>query len=220
MIGTTIRWLRFFSLFITLFLPSLYVAVITYHQEMIPTKLLISMAAAREQVPFPALIEALIMEVTFEVLREAGIRLPRQIGTALSIVGALVIGEAAVFAGLVSQPMVIVVALTGIASFTIPYYGGIAIRLLRFPIILSAGMLGFLGIMLGSILTILHLSSLRSFGLPYLTPLAPSKPQDMKDVLFRAPLWALNTRPNLASEVINHRQAPVQKPNSKDKDEV
>lgn len=120
-IATVARWLRYLSLLITLFLPSFYVALLTFHQEMIPTKLLMSMAAAREPVPFPAFVEALIMVVSFEILREAGIRLPRQIGSTVSIVGALVIGEAAVAAGLVSQPMVMVVAFTGIASFTIPY---------------------------------------------------------------------------------------------------
>ncbi|WP_240689014.1 spore germination protein [Ammoniphilus sp. YIM 78166] len=213
-IGSMIRWLRYIFILIALHLPSIYVAVLTFHQEMIPTTLLLSMAASREQVPFPALVEALIMEVTFEALREAGIRLPKQVGAAVSIVGALVIGQAAVQAGIVSAPMVIVVALTGIASFTIPRYSaGVAMRMLRFPVILLAGSLGLLGVMLGIILILTHLCKLRSFGVPYLSPMAPMQFQDMKDVLFRAPLWKQNTRPRLTGDYNRRRQSPNQKPN-------
>nr|WP_240374992.1 spore germination protein [Bacillus piscicola] len=212
--STLIRWLRYAFLVISLLLPSFYVAVITFHQEMVPTALLISMAASREQLPFPALIEALIMEVTFEALREAGIRLPKQIGAAVSIVGALVIGESAVTAGIVSAPMVIVVALTGIASFTIPRYSqAIALRMLRFPMIILAGTLGILGIMLGIIAIVIHLSTLRSFGVPYLSPMAPMKSGEMKDTLARAPWWKLNARPHFTGAYNEHRQSASQKPN-------
>ncbi|WP_246206581.1 spore germination protein [Virgibacillus ihumii] len=215
MIGTAIRWLRYLFLVISLLLPSLYVAVLTYHQEMVPTSLLISMAASREQVPFPALIEVLIMEITFEALREAGLRLPKQVGSAVSIVGALVIGEAAVSAGIVSAPMVIVVAITGIASFTIPRYSAsTAFRMLRFPMILLAGTFGLLGIMLGIILIIVHLSTLRSFGVPYLSPMAPMMPDDMKDVLVRAPWWKLDLRPHFTGKYNKYRQSLNQKPKS------
>ena len=119
-VSTFTRWLRFTFAFIALLLPSLYVGILTFHQEMIPTTLLIRIAKSREEVPFPALVEAILMEITFEALREAGIRLPKQVGAAVSIVGALVIGQAAVSAGLVSAPMVMVVAITGIASFMMP----------------------------------------------------------------------------------------------------
>ncbi|WP_134701152.1 spore germination protein [Ammoniphilus sp. YIM 78166] len=220
MIGTVIRWLRYVFLVISLLLPSVYVAVLTYHQEMVPTTLLISMASSREQIPFPALVEALIMEITFEALREAGVRLPKQVGAAVSIVGALVIGQAAVQAGIVSAPMVMVVAITGIASFTIPRYtAGIALRMLRFPMIIMAGMLGLLGVMLGLIIMLTHLCSLRSFGVPYLSPMAPMKFRDMKDVLMRAPWWMLNTRPHLTGEDNKYRQAPDQKPDPRLGDE-
>lgn len=213
LIGTAIRWLRYLFIVISLLLPSLYVAVITYHPEMVPTTLLISMAASREQIPFPALVEVLIMEITFEALREAGLRLPKQVGSAVSIVGALVIGEAAVSAGIASAPMVIVVAITGVASFTIPRYeASIAIRMLRFPMILLAGTLGLLGIMLGIITIVVHLCTLRSFGVPYLSPMAPMKANDMKDVLIRAPWWKLNTRPHLTGEYNKYRQSTDQKP--------
>lgn len=218
--ATAVRWLRYLFLVMSLLLPSLYVAVITYHHEMVPTTLLISMAASREQVPFPALVEALMMEITFEALREAGLRLPQQVGSAVSIVGALVIGEAAVSAGIVSAPMVIVVSITGIASFTIPRFPlAFALRMLRFPMILLAGTLGLLGIMLGIITIVIHLCTLRSFGVPYLSPMAPMKVKDWKDVLIRAPWWKLNTRPHLTGEYNETRQSPGMKPDPTQGDE-
>ncbi|MFZ7947017.1 spore germination protein [Bacillus sp. S3] len=186
-----IRFIRYILFNTTMYLPSIYVALTTYHPKLIPTTLLISVAAAREGVPFPAIIEALIMEFVFEGLREAGIRLPKAVGSAVSIVGALVIGQAAVQAGIVSAPMVIVVATTGIASFSIPRYNlGTALRLVRFPMLLLAGMFGLYGIVIGFIALTIHLVNLRSFGVPYFTPLAPQIPGDLKDVLFRAPRWA------------------------------
>jgi hypothetical protein len=219
-VGTAIRWLRYLFLAISLLGPSLYVAVVSFHQEMIPTSLLLTMANSREQVPFPALVEALLMETVFEALREAGARLPKQIGAAVSIVGALVIGQAAVAAGIASSPMVMVVAITGIASFMAPRFTvGIAVRLLRFPIMVLAGFLGLLGLMLGVIVIFNHLLTLRSFGVPYMSPLAPMKGRDMKDVLLRAPRWALNTRPHLTGEWNQYRQAPGQQPNPTKGDE-
>ncbi len=188
LMSTFIRWLRYAFYFISLLLPSFYIAITTYHQEMIPTVLLLSIAKAREEIPFPALIEALIMELVFEALREAGIRLPKQVGAAVSIVGALIIGQAATSAGIVSAPMVIVVAATGIASFMIPRYSaGIASRLLRFPIMIMSGTMGLIGLMLSLILIIVHLSGLRSFGTPYFSPLAPASGGLLRDVLWRAP---------------------------------
>ncbi|QPA33193.1 spore germination protein [Anoxybacillus caldiproteolyticus] len=213
LISTVIRWMRYIFLLISLLLPSLYVAILTFHQEMIPTTLLISIAASREMIPFPALVEALLMEVVFEALREAGLRLPKQAGAAVSIVGALVIGQAAVQAGLASSPLIMVVALTGIASFTIPRYTtGIALRMLRFPMILLAGTLGLLGIMLGLLMILTHMATLRSFGVPYLSPMAPMQVREMKDVLIRAPWWKLNTRPRLTRTDNIQRQGPDQKP--------
>jgi hypothetical protein len=186
-----IRLVRYVLFNTAMYLPSIYVALTTYHPKLIPTTLLISIAAAREGVPFPAIIEALIMEFVFEGLREAGIRLPKAVGSAVSIVGALVIGQAAVQAGIVSAPMVIVVATTGIASFAIPRYNlGTALRLVRFPMLLLAGVFGLYGICIGFIALTIHLVNLRSFGVPYFTPVAPQIPSDLKDVLFRAPRWA------------------------------
>jgi spore germination protein KA len=194
--STAIRWLRYLFLLIALLLPSLYVAVMTFHQEMLPTTLLLSIAASRETVPFPAIIEAFLMEIAFEGLREAGVRLPRPVGQAISIVGALVIGQAAVQAGLVSAPMVIIVSITGIASFIIPSYSqSISIRLLRFPIMILAGTLGLYGVLLGILMILIHMARLRSFSIPYLAPVAPMHPRDLKDIFIRVPWWSMIERP-------------------------
>jgi spore germination protein KA len=200
-IGMAVRLLRYVSFIISLLGPSIYIAAITFHQEMIPTPLLISLAAQREGVPFPAVVEAFMMEVTFEILREAGVRMPRAIGQAVSIVGALVLGQAAVQAGIISAAMVIVVAITGIASFAIPAFNmSISIRLLRFMIMLLAASFGFYGIAISNIIIIAHLCSLRSFGVPYMAPLAPFIPVDQKDAILRLPLWSFLSRPRLTSQ--------------------
>ncbi|KQX64682.1 MULTISPECIES: spore germination protein [unclassified Paenibacillus] len=188
-----VRLIRYLFFAIALVLPSFYIAVITYHHEMLPAQLLISIAGSHEGVPFPTFIEALLMEITFEALREAGVRLPKQVGQAVSIVGALVIGESAVQAGIVSTAMVIVVAITAIASFTIPAFSvGISIRLMRFPLMLLGAVLGLYGIMLGLLALLVHLCSLSSFGVPYFSPIAPFKWRSMKDLIVRAPIWAMN----------------------------
>jgi len=195
-IASLLRWLRYIFMFLSLTTPALYVAVTTFHQELLPTTLMLSVAAAREAIPFPAVIEAFIMEITFEALREAGIRLPKAVGSAVSILGALVVGQAAVQAGIVSAPMVIVVSITGIASFTIPRFNGaIAIRMLRFPILIAASLFGFYGIFICLMILLGHLASLRSFGVPYLSPLGPLSYGDLKDVLIRAPWWKMQKRP-------------------------
>ncbi|MCM3628315.1 spore germination protein [Paenibacillus glycanilyticus] len=212
-IATFVRWIRFLFLFIAIFAPSLYVAVTTFHQEMIPTNLVLSIASSREAVPFPALFEALSMEIVFEALREAGIRLPKQIGQAISIVGALVIGQAAVQAGIISAPVVIIVSITGIATFAIPRYSfASGVRLLRFPILFLAGTLGLYGIVLGFLCIVLHVASLRSFGVPYLTPLGPVTVTSLKDVLIRVPVWARGKRPGAAGTSDSVRVPAGQKP--------
>ncbi|NOU94600.1 spore germination protein [Paenibacillus sp. LMG 31456] len=195
-ISTLIRWLRYIFVVLSLLTPGLYVAITTFHQDLLPTTLLLSIATSRESIPFPAVVEALIMEITFEALREAGIRLPKTIGSAVSILGALVVGQAAVQAGIVSAPMVIVVSITGIASFTIPKFNGaIAIRMLRFPIIFAAALFGIFGIFIMVMFIIGHMANLRSFGVPYLSPIGPLSSSDMNDVLIRAPWWKMVKRP-------------------------
>ena len=190
------RMLRLSAFLLALLLPSLYVALISYHHEMIPTPLLLTIAATRQNVPFPAFLEALIMEATFELLREAGLRLPRAVGPAVSIVGALIIGDAAVRAGLVSTPMVVVVAFTGIASFVSPSYNaGIVIRIARFGFLFASGLLGFLGIVIALLLMMIRMASLSSFGLPYLSPMAPLNLRQMTDIIVRRPWFKNFQRP-------------------------
>ncbi len=209
-IGSLIRILRYIAFVIALVLPALYIAITTFHQELLPTDLILAIASARQGVPFPALVEALLLETLFEVLREAGIRLPRVIGQAVSIVGALVVGEAAVSAGLVSPAMVIVVAMTAIASFATPVFSvAISARILRFVFMIAASMVGLFGIQIVALLLLLHLVSLRSFGVPYLSPIAPYQRSDLKDVVMRAPLWLMWTRP----EAINVQDRVREEPN-------
>ncbi|MDT3425647.1 spore germination protein KA [Paenibacillus forsythiae] len=197
-IAILMRLIRYGSFIILLFGPSMYIALTTFHYEMIPTVLLVSLLAQRENVPFPALIEALLMEGVFEILREAGIRMPRAVGQTVSVVGGLILGQAAVEAGFVTPAMVIVVSLTGIASFAIPAYNmSIAGRIVRFGYMILAGMFGFYGITLGMIVTIAHMNSLRSFGVPYLSPFVPLSFREQQDTLLRLPLWFI--RPGTVS---------------------
>lgn len=217
--STLIRFLRYLAFAISLLGPSIYIAVTTFHQEMIPLPLLITITRSRADVPFPAIIEALVMEITFELLREAGIRLPQPVGPAVSIVGGLVIGQGVVQAGIVSQTMVIVVALTGIASFSIPTYNSaVSLRFLRFPFMLLAAVLGVYGIIMGILVMLIHLASLRSFGVPYLTPFAPVSFSDLKDTFVTTPLWATTKRPAfIQKNNINRMKKNIrQKPGSKD----
>lgn len=213
-IASLVRFLRYVSLMLALITPAAYIAVTTFHQEMLPTPLLTNIAAQREAIPFPAIVEALLMEVTFEILREAGVRMPRAVGPAISIVGALVLGDAAVQAGIVSPAMVIVVAITAIASFVFPRYNlSIAVRILRFGFMFAAATFGLFGIILGLIIMVLHLCSLRSFGIPYLTPMGPFIRKDQKDTFFRFPLWSLHKRPHLINQKdLVREDTPAPKP--------
>ncbi|AMA72991.1 spore gernimation protein GerA [Aneurinibacillus sp. XH2] len=205
--GSLIRAMRYGATFTALFLPALYISLISYNQGLIPTKLAISIAATREGVPFPSLIEALMMEVIIEILREAGVRLPKPVGQAVGIVGGLVIGQAAVEAGIVSPIMVIVVALTAISSFAFPQYGaGIAIRMLRFGMMMSAAVLGLYGVILFFILINAHLVKLKSFGVHYTASFTPYRPKDWKDMVIRAPLMMMKQRPEMNKTQDRKRQ--------------
>lgn len=188
------RITRFLAYLISILAPALYVALSTFHQELIPTPLLLSMAAAHEGVPFPSVVEAGIMIIAFEILREAGVRLPRTVGQAVSIVGALVIGESAVSAGLIGAPMVIVVALTAVSSFVVPSQTDSG-AVIRFILLILAGAMGGFGIATGLFAVFIHMASIRSFGTPYLSPLAPHSISDMKDTFIRAPIWTMLKRP-------------------------
>lgn len=183
-----VRIMRYVFFFVSLILPSAYVAITTFHPEMVPFSLLVSIAASRDVVPFPALVEALIMEVAFEVMREAGQRIPSTIGQTISIVGAIVLGQAAVQAGIVSAPMVIIVAFTGISSFMSPHFSlTLAVRFLRFALLITSAMFGLLGLLIGVFILFIHLMTLQSFGTPYLSPFTPYKKGQMKDALGRSP---------------------------------
>lgn len=192
--ATLIRIFRVLSFLVSIFAPALFVALTTFHQELIPTALLFTMAAAREGIPFTAVTETMIMLLTFEILREAGLRLPQAIGQTISIVGALVMGDAAIAAGLVGAPLVITIAFTAVCTFAVPALNDQQ-TLLRWLFLAAASLLGGFGIALGVILLVLHVISLRSFGFSYLAPFAPFEPADLKDTVIRAPLWLMRRRP-------------------------
>lgn len=169
-----LRFLRFLAVAITLFLPGIYVALTSFHQEILPTELLFSIISSRENVPFPVIVELLIMEISFELIREAGIRVPSPIGSTIGIVGGIIIGEAAVSANIVSPFLVIIVAITGIASFAIPDFSfGFHLRVFRFVFIFLGFAFGFLGIGIGIFAYITILCSIKSFGVPFTSPFTP-----------------------------------------------
>ncbi|MCT4508988.1 MAG: spore germination protein [Tepidibacter sp.] len=199
-ISSFVRIIRLVATAFSLFLPSMYIAISSYHPDMLPTDLAVYLAATRQGVPFPAFTEAFIMEATLELLREAGVRLPRAIGSTIGIVGGLVIGQAAVQAGIVSPLMVIIVAITAISSFAIPSYNmAIGFRIIRFVLMLLASVLGLYGIILGFLVTLINLANLRSFGISYLEPLCSvgENLKDLKDSIVRAPIPSMNLRPKM-----------------------
>ncbi|MBP2631756.1 MAG: spore germination protein [Firmicutes bacterium] len=206
-----IRLLRWLSFSIAVFLPSVYVALTTFHQEILPPALLFSIAAAQGGTPFPAAFEAILMQIIYEILKEAGVRLPRPVGQAISIVGALVIGEAAVTAGLIGAPMVVIVALTAISSFVVPSLGDVNV-MLRLGLLILSGFSGLYGIIMGFIVVLIHQCSLRSFGIPYMSPIAPGNLSAMKDVFVRVPWWAMLTRPTFFATKNRKRQKDGQIP--------
>ncbi|MBP7868544.1 MAG: spore germination protein [Firmicutes bacterium] len=190
--------LRVIAFWTSILLPGAFVAVLTFHHELLPTSLLLRIVGDRAGVPFPVIAEVFLMELTFELLREAGLRLPRAVGSAVTIVGALVLGEAAINAGLVSPSVIIVVATTAIASFILPTFSfDISARLLRFAFIVAGGSIGLFGVQYGIIIVVLILAGRRSFGHPYLAPVAPFIGGGWKDYLFRTWHWAKTMRPKL-----------------------
>ena len=220
LVASVIRTIRYIAFFLTLIVPAGYIALATFHQEMIPTQLLISIAAQREGVPFPAFVEALFMEITFEILREAGVRMPRVIGPAISIVGALVLGQAAVEAGLISAVIVIIVSITAISSFALPNYTmSNSIRIIRFALMILSAIFGLYGVFMGLIILILHLSKLKSVGVPYLAPIATTTKNGIKDTIFRYPIWNNKYRPVESSNDQSPRVDPKNPVTSDQKEE-
>ncbi|MBM7839542.1 hypothetical protein JOC54_002822 [Alkalihalobacillus xiaoxiensis] len=194
--ASLLRIIRIAAVLFSIFATPLYVAVLTYHPEIIPQDLFANLIVSRTAVPFPPIIEALFLEVTIELLREAGARLPTKVGQTIGIVGGIVIGTAAVEAGLTSNVLLIIVALAALASFTIPVYRmGTTIRIVRFPFIIAAQVWGLIAIALFSIFIITHMLSLTSLGRPYMEPIYPFSLKDMKDSLIRLPVALQNVRP-------------------------
>lgn len=194
--GTAIRFIRLLGLFIATSLPAFYVAILSFHHAMIPTRLVLALARSRMGVPFPVMVEAIIMEGIIEFLREATTRLPGTIGQTIGIIGTLVIGQAAVAAKLVSPAMIIIVAMTAIGAYITPNYSTTySIRFIRFPLIIAAATFGAFGIAALWLAVVIHLAGLESFGIPYLAPIAPFKLSDIKDTIVRVPLWAMKKRP-------------------------
>jgi len=196
------RFLRFVGAFLAVALPAFYIAIALYHPAMIPLLMLSRLAEASQAVPFPAVLEIFLLDAAFELLREAGIRLRSASGGTIGIVGGLIIGQAAVEAGLVSPIVVIVVAMTSIATFAIPNISLVySFRLVKYGLLLASAMFGFLGLGLGLILTLVHLASLNSFSFPYLMPFASAEMngyQELKDSIFRFPLSSFKKRPFFA----------------------
>lgn len=193
------RLLRIFAFFLSTSIPAVYVALTTFHQEMIPTPLLLGISAAREGVPFPTVVEALLMLLAFEILRESGVRLPAPIGSSISFVGALILGQAAVEARFVSAPIVIVTALTGLSNFLTPKMIGAVITIRLIFLVLSS-FLGLYGYIFGVIGLFIHLMSMRSFGIPYMLNIGSLNMQEVKDTVIRAPWWLMYYRPKLIAK--------------------
>ena len=190
-----LKILRIIAAFITLLLPGIYIAVLTYHTELVPTALLFTIASSRNSVPFPAIFELLLMELSFELIREAGLRIPTPIGPTIGIIGALVLGDAAVSANLVSPVLIVLVALTGICSFAIPDFSlNFTFRIYKFAYIFLGYFAGLFGIALGLFIQVAILCNLRSFGAPYLAPYAPMTNLKSSISYFVHPIWRRETR--------------------------
>lgn len=213
-LATLVRIFRYVAFGISILAAPIYVALVTFHQDLIPTQLLLTIASAREATPFPTAAAVIGLGLVFEILREAGVRLPRPVGQAVSIVGVLVVGQAAVAAGFVESTTVIIISLTAISSFLNPTLteAGIVIRLL---LTIIAGTFGGYGVGCGALALLVHLTALRSFGSPYLSPVVPSDAEAiLQDVVARAPLWSARVRPREVTGLHTHRVEAGQGPRS------
>lgn len=207
LVGSFFRIIRIFSFIVAISLPAIYIAIVSYHSEVLPIGILYSIRTSLEYVPFPPFVEALTMQIILELLKEASIRLPSPIAQTIGIVGGLVIGTAIVDAHIVSNMMIVVIGFTAIASFVAPINEmGTSARLLGFPTMIAATLFGFFGIVFVLMLLFMHLSKLDSFGTPYFSPFAPLKKEELKDSFIRLPLWKLNTRPTDAKPAYANQQ--------------
>lgn len=188
------RLLRYLCFFLTVFTPAVYISLANYHPQLLPAELVLSISAARTNTPFPAVVEAAGMLFVFEILREGGVRLPKPVSQAISIIGAIVIGDAAVSANLVSAPMLIVIGVTAVAGFVVPQFQGVTIFIRLIALIMGA-ILGLYGVVFVAIGLLLQLSAMESFGVPYLSNLTSYSAEHSKDTVLRAPWWLMQKRP-------------------------
>ncbi len=207
-VSSFLRGLRYINSIITLLLPAFYISITTFHQEMIPSVLAISIIKSKEEVPFPTSSSILFMQMAFEVLIEAGFRLPKTIGQTISIIGALVVGQAAVQAKIISPVVVIIIAITGLAGFTMPNQDfSNALRIIRLGFVIFSTLAGLYGLSLGFLLLVYHLSTLETFGVPYLSPFVANEGHDItKDTIIRMPLYFMKKRPVNLKTTIKKRQ--------------
>lgn len=202
--ATFLRIMRFFSVILSVLLPGLYVSLQVYNYEIVPMKLLITILNSIQGIPFPPLIETIFVLLLFEMIREASLRMPRSVGTAMSIVGAIVLGDTAVKAGLISSPAVMIIALSSIALYTVPNQIG-CMTLLRLAFTLVGGLAGLYGLIIASIFLINYMVGLSGYGAPYLAPFAPLVPSDLKDSLLKAPQRGMTTRPQSFENINENR---------------
>ncbi|WP_264672920.1 spore germination protein [Heliophilum fasciatum] len=207
--ATPLRLIRLIAYLLATFLPAFYLGATNYHQELLPTDLIIAIGRDREGVPFPTLVEIILLEVSWELIREAGIRVPGVIGSTLGIIGALILGQAAVAAKIVSPIMVIIVAVTGLGNFAIPNYNfAFALRLLRFFFLIMASIAGFFGISIGMLIVMAGTARIKSFGIPFMAPLWPKAASD-RDLLVRGLLWKQEKRPDYVNPLQRQRQPKI-----------
>lgn len=205
-----LKLIRLIAVFFALFLPGIYVAITSYHHELLPTELLFTIEAARETVPFPTIFEILLMEISFELIREAGLRVPSPIGPTIGIVGGIILGDAAVSANLVSPVLIIIVAITAICSFSIPDFSfNFTIRICRFIYIFLGYMAGFLGIAVGVFIQIVFLCNLKSFGCPYITPYVLQNNKRTLTSYFLPPIWKRENRSNIVDPKKKYSQGKI-----------
>jgi spore germination protein KA len=195
-VSTMTRWVRFLAFSMSIALPGAFVALVSFHSELLPTALMISVMRGRANIPFPPMFEALFMLTTYIILQEADVRMPKTMGQSVSVVGGLVLGQAAINAGIVSAHMIIVVTFSAVAALAVPTTElQLPLSYTRVLLLILGGFGGMVGLTCGLIAIIMHLLSLRSFGVPFLAPVGPLKPNELKDILIRAPLWSLKKRP-------------------------
>ncbi|MHB8170559.1 MAG: spore germination protein [Thermincolia bacterium] len=210
--ASLLRIIRVLAVLMTLLLPSFYIAIVNFHPEMIPTDLLLAVAASREIIPFPAVWEIIFMEISFELIREASIRIPSLIGPTLGIVGAIILGQAAVQANIISPLLVIIVALTGLGSFAIPNFSlSLAMRFLRFILLFFSGSFGFYGLAIAVFIVVIHICGQKTFGVPILSPVSPFRPPS-KDLIIRRSAWQQEDRPWFMRTLFRKRQPKITRP--------